>query len=104
MIELIININIETDYNIGDMVYIITEIPKYNNLYRNETIWIVEATDFERRKPTPFEIIKRVINQNGRSIKVFYKIYDSLYAESEIFKDLDSALEECKKRNCSNGS
>lgn len=94
-----INVSIETDYNIGDEVFIITEIPKYNNMYRDETIWTVETDDFDRRKHSPFKIKKRVIEEFEDNIEVFYKIYNYLYKETEIFKDLESAIAECKKRN-----
>jgi len=99
VLKLEINITIETDFNIDDDVFVITQIAKYNNLYRNETIWAVETDDFDRRRHSPFKIKGRIIEQFGRKPIVFYKVYNYLYKETEMFKDLDSAVAECKKRN-----
>lgn len=92
-----IDIEIETDYNINDSVYVITQIPEYRG--SNESVWALETDDMDRRKFNSFEIKGRVIKQYGKRIKVLYDIYNYLYEEAEIFKDMDSALAECKKRN-----
>ena len=97
-----INISIETDYNIGDKVYVISEVPKFNNLYKDEIKWIVETDDLDGRKYEPFKIKGRIIEQYEEKPKVFYNIHHGLHTETSIFKDLDSALEECKRRNGDN--
>ena len=92
-----ISVNIETDYNINDSVYVITEIAEYRG--SNKTIWALETDDMDRRKFSPFKIESRVIKQYKNRLKILYEIYNYLYKETEIFKDMDSALVECKKRN-----
>jgi len=92
-----INISIETDYNVNDSVYVLTQIPEYRG--SDNWIWALETDDMDRRKFEPFEIKGRVIKQYGKLPKVLYEIYNYLYEETEIFKDIDSALAECKKRN-----
>lgn len=94
-----IKIEVETDYNIGDMVYAISEKHIYNNLYRNETAWVVETMDWDNRKITPFEITERIIRQRKDESYCLYEVNNSLYNESDIFMELDLALEECNKRN-----
>ena len=95
-------LNIETKYSVGDKVYVIAEVPKYNDLYRNETKWIVaEDTDQIAWNPplVPLEISKIVIHQYTRKCDIVYKIQDYVYIERDIFDTLEDAENECNKRN-----
>ena len=95
------NINIETKYSVGNKAYVIAEVVKYNDLYRNETKWVVaeDTSEISWNPPiVPLEIEKIVITQYARSYKLFYKVQDYLYDEKDIFDTLEDAQMECKKR------
>jgi len=95
-------INIETKYSVGDKVFIIAEVSKYNDLYRNETKWVVaEDTDQIAWNPpkVALEISKIVIHQYMRRYDIVYKIQDYVYTEKDMFDTLEDAQIECDKRN-----
>ncbi len=96
---MVVNIEIKTNYNIGEMVYVISEVPVYNNSYSDKTKWIIKTRDWDNRKITSFEIAERIITQRKDGIHILYRINNSLYKESDIFKNVNLALEECNRRN-----
>lgn len=95
------NINIETKYNVGDKVYTIIEVEKYNDWYRNETHWIVmeDKDKYYNELLTPLEIERIIINQYKKSYEILYKIKNYTYSEEYMFDTLEMAQNECKKRN-----
>jgi len=95
------NINMETKYSVGDKVYVIAEVAKYNDWYRNETKWVVaEDTSKIAWNPplVPLEI-EQIVIKYVRKYKVLYEVQGYFYQEKDMFNTLEEAQTECKKRN-----
>ena len=94
-------INIETNYNIGNEVYIIHNTSKYNDFYCTETEWqvVYHDSDFHNVRTLPFKIEKIVVNQYLTKTKLLYEIDGYLYTEDDMFVNLEDAKKECKIRN-----
>lgn len=92
------NIQIDTKYNIGDEVYIIQLMDKYNDYYSNEQIFRIRGF-FDNKDPK--YIIKEISVTKNYSIHnlIEYQIDKIIYHENDIFKTLDAAKEECERRN-----
>lgn len=94
-------INVETNYNINDEVYIIHNTSKYNDFYCTETEWqvVYHDSDFYKIRISPFKIERIVVNQSLMKTKLLYEIDGYLYTKEDIFINLEDAKEECKIRN-----
>lgn len=89
----------DLSFTIGQEVYVIENGAVYNNLYRDDTSWMVRTKDWDKRKNNKYTIdeINIKLSKHGHSVE--YKIDGSVYTQKDIFFELDDALMTCARRN-----
>jgi hypothetical protein len=92
-------INIETSYNINDLVYVIYKDSLNNDFFCNELVWRVMTDKSWKENLVPFKIDNIIITQKLNNAKVEYEIDDYIYTEKELFRNLEAAQKECEVRN-----
>lgn len=95
------NINIQTKYNISDIVYIINEESKCRNWYsaNPETEWRVLKEDYGKRQYIKLMIEEIIIEYNCDNYNIYYIFGNYKIKEDNLFSDLEKAKEKCIELN-----
>lgn len=85
-------LEIETKYNINDMVYFILKEDMYNDFYSTETVWRVKRNFLNKYEKFKINKIEVTITE---SAQIKYIISGCEVSEKYIFDDLDKAQKSC---------
>lgn len=92
-------INIDSKYNIDDIVYIIQPEFIYNDYNYDDTEWRVSRGNYGKREYIKFKIRKIIIEQYAKSFEIFYMVGNIKVREDCVFSNLDKAIMRSKELN-----